>query len=268
MAGTNLAQKPTLKFSCTALQGTNKIGLIKPDKHGYYRMLVGALNFHNCVGIYYQYETSKVMFEESGTFMRKMKAGNLYGEREHPEWLPGWSFDDYANRLRQIDGRNVSHHIRSVELDFGEKNSRGDEIVLIYADVKPDRDHGPALKAGLENPHQNVCFSLRSLVSDVRRGSGLDRTIDELITFDWVTEPGISKAMKWNAPGLECRDSFIVGEYERECPIDLLRGLVSRKQELGRIGNEAAAQDARDLSALIERIDGKKYGLEKPRVLF
>lgn len=253
-----------LKYSCTALIGTNKLGIIKPDQYGYRKMLLGALNFYNSSGLYYNWEKSKAIFDNSGIFMRQVLDGNLYGELEHPAWAPGWTFEEYVRRIRRIEGSNVSHHIREIEFDFSETNSKGDKIALVYGWVKPDREKGPFLAAALENPCQNVCFSIRSLVTDRRIGREIDREITECITFDWVTEPGISKAKKWNAPGLESIGSSQV-LTEMDIPVDVLRNIAAQNNRSVGLGLESAA-DPR-LDALLARIDRDKYSLVKPSVL-
>ena len=52
-------------YSCTALLGTNKAGVLKPDAEGYYTVVLGALNFYNSAGDFYPYESAKKNYSVS-----------------------------------------------------------------------------------------------------------------------------------------------------------------------------------------------------------
>lgn len=255
----------TLKYACTALVGTNKTGMLKPDKNGYYRVVLGALNFPNNNKIIYDYESSKHVFESSNTFMRRMTAGNLYGEYEHPDWVDGWTLEQFMSRVRFIDGTNVSHHIRDIEIVKGPMEN-GRQVYIIYGSVKPDRIHGKLLQAAFDNPDQNVCFSIRSIITDrIWMGQRL-RTVDELITFDWVTEPGIKLACKWNAPGLESYGVEFLGQEDGKdvaIPYDVIENLYQKGKAAGHhIGMES--DQFAGLEALRERLAQKGHGIGKP----
>jgi len=200
-----------LKYSCTALVGTNKGGVLKPDENGYYRLCLGAFNIINSAGIWYGYEASKHLFESSSSFMRRMSSGNLYSEEDHPQWRPGAPLEEYVARIKRIAPKNICAHIRDVEVVEGEGPGASGKLMLIYGSVKPDRERGHLLKAALDNPDQNVCFSLRALCDDQYIHGRVERTLTDLITFDWVVEPGLSVAHKYNAPGLE---SFACESFE------------------------------------------------------
>lgn len=228
----------TLKYTCTALMGTNKSGILKPDENGYYRMILGAFNIYNSNGIWYDYEASKHIFESSSSFMRRMHGGNLYSEEDHPAWEPGVSFDDYIARIKFIDSKNVCAHLRDIEVVPGEMNPDGTQQMLIFGSVKPDRERGKYLKAALDNPDQNVCFSLRALCEDERINGRIVRIITEFITFDWVIEPGLSVAHKYNAPALEAYTGedttfgfdVVGGEDEVAIPIEAFESLLAKRQ--------------------------------------
>jgi hypothetical protein len=77
-------------------------------------------------------------------------------------------------------------------------------MVSIIGLVKPSGPYGSFLQEQLDDPNQNVSFSIRSLV-DLAAGPGgrTNKIITEIITWDYVSEPGISVANKYKAPGLE-----------------------------------------------------------------
>ena len=199
----NTPQKAT--YTCTALVGTNKVGILKPDTDGYYHLCVGALNSYNSIGAYYPLDTAKHAFESSGSLMRRIQTGNCKGEVGHPKRLPGQSYQQYLQRVLSIEETQVCCHFKEITLEHnGYKDKEGRPVVAIMGQVRPTGPHGDALARALENKHENVCFSLRSLSMDHFDQTGtLIKNIRTIVTFDWVTEPGISTAMKWNAPGLE-----------------------------------------------------------------
>ena len=256
----------SIKFTCTALAGTNKTGILKPDEHGYYKLILGALNFHNAAGIFYDYDSSKAVFEESSSFMRRIRGGNLYSEVEHPEWAPGMSIDDYVRRIRYIDGHNICAHIREIELVMEESGAYGKRVCVIYGWVKPDREKGHLLKAALENPNQNVCFSIRSLVEERRVGATIMRSIQELISFDWVVEPGISKAHKFNAPGLE---SFCVGvdHASVDIPLSVLENVADGYKRSNGIGLGMESNQGQGLDEALQRIRQNAQTFGRPAAL-
>ena len=69
--------------------------------------------------------------------------------------------------------------------------------------VKPSGPMGPSLKEQLENPSENVAFSVRSLTRDKRIAGQLFKHMTTLVTWDYVNEPGISVATKYDNPSLE-----------------------------------------------------------------
>lgn len=242
----------SVKYACTALVGTNKSGILKPDEYGYYKVILGALNFHNAMGIFYDLDSSKAVFDTSGSFMRRITGGNLYSEVEHPKWEKGMSLEEYVRRIRHVEGQNVCAHIREIELEMGKTGANGKPVCIIYGWVKPDRIHGHLLKAALDNPKQNVCFSIRSLVNERTVRGEIWRTITELITFDWVTEPGISLANKFLAPGLE---SFrIHEEMAIDVPIAVLEGIAQSYKRARSYGIALESDEANSIDETLLRI--------------
>lgn len=194
---------PAVSYSCTALRGTGKEGIIKCDADGYYPVILGALNTFNSAGMYYPLAPARAIFDSSSAFQRRIAAGALNGECGHPRRQPGESDRDFCNRLLDIYEPNVSHHIRKVWLVDGHKDEAGRPIVLIMGEVRPAGPRGPALKDALENRNADVCFSIRSFTHDIPVGGIWHKQLRQIVTWDWVNEPGISAAHKWRAPSLE-----------------------------------------------------------------
>lgn len=187
-------------FECTALAGTNLAGKLTPDQDGYYTVILGALDFPNSVGYTYVSQTALHLFQDNSAFIRRINTGYLTGECGHPKRTPGMSYDDYMVRIHTLEETNISHHIKKVWLDFNQRQNYNG-AVLIMGKVKPAGPKGPALLEALQNVAQNVAFSIRSFTRDdnVRR----QKHLDTILTWDWVSEPGLSIANKFQNPSLE-----------------------------------------------------------------
>jgi len=199
-------EAPAVSFGCTALVGTNKRGTLKYDADGYYPVVLGALNTFNSAGQYYPLGPAQGLFESSSSFMRRVNGGNLRGECGHPRKQVGESDRDYAIRLNDVYEPNVSHHIRKVWLQSGQTDEVGRPIVLIMGEVRPCGPRGPALKEALDNRFEDVCFSIRAFTFDQPICGVWHKQLRQVVTWDWVNEPGISAAHKWRAPTLESYD--------------------------------------------------------------
>lgn len=226
----------SIKFVCTALAGLNKSGNLKPDENGYYKVVLGALNMFNSAGEFYAYEPAKALFENSSQLMRRCAKGALRGEYGHPKPMPGQSANEFANRVMSIWEDKVSHHIMDLELDFNSiKDGKGNPIIAIIGKVLPAGPHGAALERSLKNPNENVCFSIRAFTDDHRMGGIVHRHLKTVVTWDYVNEPGLSVAEKWQSPALE-------GQFDRT----FSRGDIERAQQPTQLG---IAQESVILSA-------------------
>ncbi len=193
-----------VSYSNTALAGTGKTGVVKPDANNYYTMVVGALGIQNSVGDFYRYDPAKALFDESSAFQRRIRDGALYGECGHPKIRPGENTRDYIARCMQVTEENVACHFRRIYLEHGTvRDQQGRPVIAIMAELTPAGPHMAALQRALDNPDQNVAFSIRSFTENFVQGGRTYKDLKTIITFDWVLEPGISVAKKWYAPALE-----------------------------------------------------------------
>ena len=193
-----------VKFSCTALAGTNKAGVIKADADGYYPMPIGGLNCFNSAGEYYPYQSCKNLFEQSSAFMRRVSTGCLKGEYGHPKRQVGMSMEEYARRIMSIEEKSICVHFKEIWLDFNSmRDANGRPIVAVMAAVKPSGPYADALERSLNNPKEDVCFSIRAFTDDVKVAGVNNRNLVEIVTWDFVNEPGINTARKYKAPALE-----------------------------------------------------------------
>ena len=208
------------RYACTSLMGTNKAGLLKPDDNGYRPMVVGALNMFNSAGEFYTFEQARDLFENnSSQLQRRIQRGVLKGEYGHPKFEPGMRGDQFLHRVLTIDESKICCHFREIWLESNAvKDKDGRAVVAIMAWVKPSGPYGGYLRDSLENPDENVCFSIRAFTDDRYVGGVKQRTLKQVVTFDYVLEPGMAVAEKYKAPALESfkDDGIIVSRADIE----------------------------------------------------
>ncbi len=225
----------SIRFACTSLAGVNKAGKLKKDADGYYEVVVGALNFYNSAGQLYVYEQAKELFTSSSQLMRRVSRGALRGEYGHPKMTPGMSSDQFANRVMSIYEENVCCHYREITLDFNRvKDANGNNVIAIVAWVKPSGPNAKALQDSLDNPNENVCFSIRAFTDDYRDKGIVKRVLKTIVTWDYVNEPGISIAEKFKSPSLESLvdQTFSRGNLERAVVVSQTLGLATESAML------------------------------------
>lgn len=198
----------SVRFSCSALIGSNKVGNLKKNERGYYPLVVGALDVYNSAGQLYVFEQAKELFKDSSQLMRRVSRGALRGEYGHPKMSPGMNADSFANRVMSIYEENTCCHHKSISLDFDNvKDASGKPVIAIISEVCPSGPMGPALERSLNNPDENVCFSIRAFTDDYRDRGITKRVLKTIVTWDYVNEPGIAVANKFDAPALESIDA-------------------------------------------------------------
>lgn len=228
-------------FTCTRLNGTNKVGELKKNERGYFTVVIGALNMFNSAGMYYRADAAKHFFEESNSFMRRVKRGALRGEYGHPRRDAGMSMQAYYARLLQIHEDKVCVHFASVWLDFDNyKDDQGRPIVAILAEITPNGPLGYVLEKQLLNPAENVCFSIRSFTDDKMERGVINRYIQQIVTFDYVNEPGMAVAEKYNSPALEGLEDTVFTRGQVEA------GSAHLLETAG-VGNESAVLNVHEL---------------------
>lgn len=214
-----------LRYSCTALLGLNKAGIIKPNSDGYYELVLSALNYPNPVGAKYRIEAARRIIEQSPYFIRKIKEGNLLGEVGHPRRRDYRSDEEFLERLHDFVETNVCLHISDVWIDDtgALKDREGRSYVGIMGLVKPSGEKGVYFEESLQNPKQNTCLSVRSIADNFRLPDGtIEKEFVNILGWDWVNEPGLKPANKFSAPSLE--------SFEMPVNVDALRNMVERKR--------------------------------------
>ena len=214
----------SILFTCTSLAGTNKAGVLPVDENGYRTMAIGGLNVYNSAGIYYTAEGAKQLFESSSQLQRRIKRGVLRAEVGHPKQDERQSLDSYMNRILTIEEKNVCAHFSEIWLDFDNYTGPDGPIVAIMAKVCPSGPHAAMLERSFANPKENVCFSIRALSKDTYVNRKAVRVLKNIVTFDYVNEPGISIAEKYKSPTLEQFEEILVSQSNFERAINTTTG--------------------------------------------
>ena len=231
-----------VKFTCTALKGTDKKGVLSKDKFGYYELPLGALNVFNSAGEYYPVEESKKLFSSNSLLMSRIRNGRLRGELGHPK-RDGLSKTEYIRRCSYIYEQCVCCHISEVWLDYERfKDTAGRPIVGIFGKVSGSGPYADTFERDVNNPKANACMSIRTFTDDLVMGGRVNKILREIVTWDMVNEPGIESAAKFRSPTLEDMSINVTrGEIEKAfmddgLPISMENSGVDVTRLLGSLG--------------------------------
>lgn len=196
-----------LTFTCTALVGTNKVGELSKDKDGYYEICIGGIGVHNSAGSFYEEDAARHFFENDVDLQRRIARGMFRGENGHPKMLPGMTEHQWFNRLMIMEETNICahHHTVSISKEMM-KDENGIPFFPIIAKTRPSGEKAQFLQDQFDNPKENVAFSIRSFTQDAPypgRPGRMIKAIRKVVAFDYVSEPGIYRATKYDTPSLE-----------------------------------------------------------------
>lgn len=247
-----------VKFTETVFSAADKRGTIKPDADGYYTLVIGGLNVNNSADEYYTADGVLELFQDSSQFMRRVKNGALYSELGHPKKLPGWSVEQFYGRVVSIEETNICGHFSEIALDFefGKKHPElnNPKLIAIIGKVKPAGAKAQALQLALENPKQNCAFSIRGLTENKYISGKTIRRLTSIITFDFVTEPGIKIADRVWSPACEQRvvatESMVTELIDTVVDTDVLSKVLS--SNLKTVGMESSYEMYRDILKAVQ----------------
>lgn len=195
----------SIVYQNNVVVGTTQIGKIKPDANGYYEVILGAFNIHNSSGAFYPLEPVKNLLLSSSNLMRRIKDRALRSEYGHPR-KGNMRPAEFLARVMDILETNTCNHIMKIELDeqrIVDPNTNKTAAVIIGW-VYPSGPFGPILEKQFSNAQESVSYSIRSITNDHFNASGtLIKEIKEIVTWDYVNEPGIHLAKKGFSPSLE-----------------------------------------------------------------
>ena len=89
-----------------------------------------------------------------------------------------------------------------------------------------------------------MSFSIRSITNDKVKNGKLTKALVTIITWDYVTEPGLDVATKWNSPALEELNSFQFSTAQ-------LKSLLAQQQASG-LGMESSSMK---IMATLRRVE-------------
>lgn len=195
----------SLVYQNSIIHGSTKIGTIKPDANGYRDVVLGAMNVNNSGGAYYPLEPFKNLLLSGSSLMRRLADRALRSEYGHPR-RDNMSPVQFLARVMDINEQCTCNHILRLELDEERvlDKDTGVKVAAIIGSITPSGPYGQALEKQFENPEENVCYSIRSITNDTTNAQGqLTKIIKEVVTWDYVNEPGIIYAKKSYSPSLE-----------------------------------------------------------------
>lgn len=190
---------------------------LKRDDHGYYKVILGEFNNYSLNHSFYLVNGVDEILTNKDRFStaRKLGKGALYGEMGHPNMQPGMTPSSFLQRNLNIDFQNTSHHIREVNLVTTNQPSPlpgVGNIIRVEGWIKPSGPKGEFLEKSLNNPHENTAFSIRALHKFIDYGGQKVKQLINIITWDWVDEPGIQAANKWDTVSLESKHVCYIDE--------------------------------------------------------
>lgn len=220
----------TLEFSNVLLSQTGKKGVLKQLDGGYYEILLGAFGTTGNGGWFYNTESAMRYVRSDREFLYMLNSGRLRSEYGHPVRTPGMTDAEWFVRVNTIFEPNVSSHIRKI--DFSSdlvKDAKGRAVVAIIGQVRPYDDR---FRQQLENPHEDVNYSVRSFAK--RDFRNMQKHVTKIITWDSVFDPGIKVASKYSTPSLES------GRIDFESPDDVSIALDSYEFNVAQLKTEMA----------------------------
>lgn len=195
-------------YGNTILKGINKAGTLKPDAKGYYTVVLGALGITNHGGERYTLtQTSRGVFDDNSVLQRRISQGLLRAEWGHPDPADYPNLMAFERRVRLIKEDRICCHIAEVWLE--EIDYLGQKVMGILGRIKPSGPYGPILQKMLDNPEENVTFSGRYYSNVNRAGGTVEREIHTVMTWDFVSEPGVPCAQKYLSPTLESANDTV-----------------------------------------------------------
>lgn len=233
--------------------------VLNKTEDGWYICNLGALNAFNSKGQFYLTDNAQeLFFGKESLLNRKLGKGLLMGEIGHPQVTPGMSKIDFYMRNLRIDEPRVSHYIRNIQfkqMDYYDSfngQTAPYKLIQVVGEVKPAGPYASALENVFNIPGANVAFSIRSFTQDSMENGLMVKRLTNVVTYDWVAEPGIASATKF---ATESYDGYIPQTITfTEKDIELIHKEISN---YGGMSHESSSL-VNDSEILLGQIDNKK----------
>lgn len=189
-------------YASVSLPTPGKKGILKKLDNDYFEIIVGAFGAFGNGGWLYDEKTSIDYFENNPEFLNLIKNRRLRSEWGHPRREAGMTDMQWLQRVHEIAEPNWSSHIRALHLSSNTvKDERGRNVVAVIGEVTPCGPNAEAFRRCLENPDEDVSYSVRSFAR--KNFSNGRKYLKKIVTFDSVWEPGIKAVNKFNTPSME-----------------------------------------------------------------
>jgi len=200
--------------SITKIKTTAGNVKLKPDSDGYYEVVLGAFNVPNSQGVVYLGKPAMdILNNPDSVINKRLSTGRLRSEADHPEVTADMTNGMIVTRQLDISNKCVCGFIKEINIIETDKSAGIPgigNIVIIKGKIKPSGAFGDALKASLDNPEEDTCFSVRSFAKELFIGSTKCRRNTEIVTYDWVNAPGIKYASKLHKLAIESEDIIVL----------------------------------------------------------
>lgn len=240
-------QKPFASYSNIVLSGSGKQGVLKKFPDGSYEIILGALAAYGNGGWIYDENSGRSYIENDREFLAELNGGRLKGEWGHPRREAGMTDQDWFVRINEIREDNTCCAFTKIDLSMDLiKDEKGRRVVGIIGRVKPSGKQAGEFRDMLEDPEQDTPFSIRSFAR--KDFNTMRKHINKIITWDYVTTPGIAVASKYNTPSLESKQDVKLLLDEAEFNLTSLRGQFINP------ANDASMESNNHHIALIDRM--------------
>ena len=225
-----------VSFSNVMLTQTGKKGVLKQLDGGYYEILLGAFGTQGNGGWFYNTESAMRYINNDKEFMYMLTNGRMRSEWGHPVREPGMSDQDWFARIHTMYEPNCSAHIRAIRPSMDTvKDASGRFVTAIIGEVKPSGKNSAEFKEQLDNPHEDVNFSVRSFAR--RDFRTMHKHISKIITWDNVFDPGVKVATKYGTPSMES------GRIDFEDPLSVSRAFDEYEFSLAGLRNAQFSEE-------------------------
>lgn len=242
-------------YQCNVLKGINKVGDLKKLDNGYREVRLGALGAFNEAGWLYNEREGRQLMEGSAGLMRMINQNNaLRGECGHPRFQPGMNQLQWFGRVNDIYEPNVCFHMRRLMLEPA-KDERGRAITMVLGEVRSSGKESDWFDRQLDNPDENVCFSIRSFTEDKIVGGVKTKFLKKIVTWDTVNEPGIRNSSKLGTPSLESLGDAGIGVPEAELETVFYADALRKEAEANPATMGVGFESSNNMMSLIAEIE-------------
>lgn len=200
----NTQPELSASYGNIALPSSGKQGILKVLDKGYYEIILGAFSAFGNGGWLYDLDSARRYVEQDAEFLFALNNGRMSSEWGHPVREAGMTDQEWFVRINEIRESNTCCHIRRIRISMDTvKDEHGRWVAAVIGEICPSGKQASDFRNMLENPHEDVNFSVRSFAR--KNFSNMTKHITKIVTWDSVRSPGIAVASKYNTPSLESK---------------------------------------------------------------